>query len=117
MADGFGEFVSGLLKAFSSGAQGTADAFQQDVDSVSRGTLPSQAIKAGGQIIGAMGNPSVNPVTPALKWSRQVFDPNSGWKTAEEKIIPGGDWFTLFMRQGGFGDFFQTLLKAMEKGK
>ena len=112
--DGFGAFLSGLLNAISSGARSTADAFQQDVDSVSEGKLPQQAIKAGGQIIGAMGNQAVNPVTPALRHMRQVFDPKTGWKTVEEQIVPGGDWFTLFTRQGGFGSFLENLLKAME---
>lgn len=114
---GFMDFLGGLLNAVKSGAQGTADAFQQDVDAVSEGQLPPQAMKAGGQIINAMGNPAVNPVTPALRYSRQVFDPNSGWKTVEEKMVPGGDWFTLFTRQGGLGDFLQNLLKQIEKAR
>lgn len=117
MADGFGDFLSGLLKAFTSGARSTADAFQEDVDAVSRGTLPPQAMKAGGQIIGAMANPSVNPVVPAMRYTRRVFDPQTGWQNEIDKVYPGGDWLTLFTRQGGFGDFLSNLLKAMEKGR
>src|SRR5580765_4310639 len=39
---GFQSFLSGLLKSIQSGAQGTADAFQEDVDAVKERRLPPQ---------------------------------------------------------------------------
>ena len=52
---GFRKFLSGLLRSIQSGAQGTADAFYQDVDAVKNRQLPPQALKAGGQVLNAMG--------------------------------------------------------------
>jgi hypothetical protein len=114
MADNFGAFLSGLLDAITTGARGTADAFQQDADAVSQGQLPPQAMKAGGQVINAMGNPSINPVIPALTYTRQVYDPVKDAYDVVSKTYPGGDWTQMFTREGGLGPFLQKLLKSME---
>lgn len=116
--EGFGNFLSGLLRAITSGAQGTADAFQQDVDAVKNRQLPPQAMKAGGQVLNAMGNPSINPMIPALKYTRMGQNPETGelFETFS-KTYPGGDWTQMFTRQGGFGPFLQWLLKGMEQPK
>src|SRR6266576_5875871 len=103
MADNFGAFLSGLLDAISTGARGTADAFQQDADAVGQGQLPPQAMKAGGQVINAMGNPSINPVIPAMRNVKMAFDPAQGWYETGSKTYPGGDWTQMFTREGGLG--------------
>lgn len=113
--EGFQSFLSGLLRSITSGAQGTADAFQEDIDAVKGHRLPPQAIKTGGQVLGSIGNPSINPVIPALKYTRQVYDPLKDAYDVVSKTYPGGDWLQMFTREGGFGPWLQILLKGMEK--
>lgn len=114
--EGIGGFLSGLIDAASRGARSTMDAAQEDFDLIKQGRAPRQAIKAGGQVIGAMGNPAVNPTIPALQYTRKVFDPQTGWQTIN-KVYPGGDWFSIFARMGGFGDPIARLLAAFERGQ
>jgi hypothetical protein len=111
--EGFMGFLSGLLRSIQSGAQGTADAFYEDVDKVKQHRLPPQALKAGGQVLSQMGNPSVNPVIPALQHTRKVFDPASGWSEVS-KVYPGGDMLQMLMRSGNLGPLLETLIKGME---
>lgn len=115
--EGFGNFLSGLLKAISSGAQSTKDAFYEDVDKVAEHRLPPQAMKAGGQVLNAYGNPSINPVIPALRYTRQVYDPVKDAYDVVSKTYPGGDWTQMFTRQGGLGPLLQMLLKGQELPK
>jgi hypothetical protein len=112
--EGFSTFLSGLLKAITSGAQSSKDAFFEDVDKVKEHRLPPQAMKAGAQVLGSMGNPSIAPTIPALTHVRKVFDPATGWSEVA-KTYPGGNWLEMFTRQGGLGPFLETLLKGMEK--
>lgn len=115
MADGFSEFLSGLLDAIKGGARSTTDAFQEDVQAVQEGKLPSQAITAGGQLIGALGSPSINPTIPAMRYVKRAFDPQRGWYEVANKVYPGGDWLQMFTRQGGLGNFLEALLKLSEQ--
>jgi hypothetical protein len=109
---GFQNFLSGLLRSIQSGAQGTADAFYQDVDAVKNRQLPPQALKAGGQVLNAMGNPSINPVIPALRYTRM-----SPGMEPVSKTYPGGDMLQMLMRTGNLGPLLETLIKGMEAPK
>ena len=71
--EGFMSFLSGLLRSIQSGAQSTKDAFDEDVYKVKEHRLPPQALKAGGQMLSQVGNPSVNPVIPALQYTQKSF--------------------------------------------
>ncbi|SRR6266446_3146476 len=115
MADGFGSFLSGLLDSLKMGAQSTADAYQQDVQSMQEGKLPQQAITAGGQALQSLGNPSINPTIPAVRYVTMVFDPEKGWIEQAAKNYAGGDWLQMFTRQGGLGNFLEELLKLSEQ--
>ena len=115
MADGFGSFLSGLLDSLKMGAQSTADAYQQDLQSMQEGKLPQQAISAGGQVLQSMGNPSINPTIPAMRNVTMIFDPDKGWQEAASKVYPGGNWLEMFTRQGGLGNFLEALLKLSEQ--
>ena len=84
--EGFMSFLSGLLSSIQSGAQSTKDAFDEDVYKVKEHRLPPQAMKAGMQTLSQMGNPSVNPVIPALNYTRQVFDPAQGWQDSIKNL-------------------------------
>jgi len=112
--EGFSSFLSGLLKAISSGAQSTKDAFFEDVDAVKEGRMPPQAKKAGIQVLSQMGSPSVNPTIPALTATRRIFDPAKGWIDAEQKLYPGGDLIQMIGRTGGFGEFLRQLFRGMD---
>lgn len=111
--EGFMSFLSGLLKSIQSGAQSTKDAFDEDVYKVKEHRLPPQAMKAGMQTLSQMGNPSVNPVIPALNYTRRVFDPAQGWQEVS-KTYPGGDLLQMLMRTGNLGPLLETLLKGSE---
>lgn len=111
--EGFMSFLTGLLKSISSGAESTKDAFFSDVEDVKGHRLPRQALKTGGQVLSQMGNPSVNPVIPALQHTRKVFDPASGWSEVS-KVYPGGDMLQMLMRTGNLGPLLETLIKGME---
>jgi hypothetical protein len=111
------ELFAKILEPFKEGARSTADAFEQDVESVSEGKAPAQAMKAGGQVLSHMASPSVNPTIPAMQYLRRAFDPQRGWYTVEDKMYPGGDWITMMMRTGNFGPFLETLLRNMEKAR
>jgi hypothetical protein len=108
-------FLEGLLQSIKSGGQSTLDAFQQDIGRLQEGRLPEQAMTAGGQIIGAMGQPAVNPVIPALRYTRSFIPPGATEPEVFSKIYPGGDWLQMFTRQGGFGPLLEQLLKFSER--
>jgi hypothetical protein len=108
-------FLEGLLESIKSGGQSTLDAFQQDIGRLQEGRPPEQAIKAGGQVLGAMGQPAINPMIPALRYTRIFTPPGSETQQAVSQIVPGGDWFQMFTRQGGFGPFLEQLLKFSER--
>ena len=112
--EGFMSFLSGLLKSIQSGAQSTKDAFDEDVYKVKEHRLPPQAMKAGMQTLSQMGNPSVNPVIPALKYSRHVFDDAGNLQDIVSKTYPGGDLLQMLMRTGNLGPLLETLLKGSE---
>lgn len=110
---GFMNFLSTLF-------QPTVDAFQQDVD-VLRGPewrMPPNAAKVAEQALGAMGSPSINPVAPAMRYTRFMPGPEGPGQFIMEqgsKVYPGGDWLTLMMRQGNLGPLLEVLLKSVEK--
>lgn len=111
----------GFLNFLSSLYQPTIDAFDQDVDAVKQGRLPPQAMKTGSQALSMMGNPAVNPVMPAMVKQSGMFGPVNEQgipafrMITNREVAPGGDWLTLMMRQGGFGNFLEQLLKGVEK--
>src|SRR5262245_53783469 len=83
---GFMNFLSTLF-------QPTVDAFQQDVD-VLRGPewrMPPNAAKVAEQALGAMGSPSINPVAPAMRYTRFMPGPEGpgqlSWNKAA-RFIP-----------------------------
>lgn|SRR5262245_17540287 len=107
--EGIGSFLKTLI-------QPTIDAYQQDVSDISEGSLPRQAVKTAGQAMNVLGNPALTPTLPALIYSRKTFDPQTGWQVSKQ-VAPGGDWLSLFTRQGGLGEFLQNLLIQMEKAR
>ncbi len=108
--------LSMLLDILKSGFRATGDAFQQDVDSLKERRPPEQAQKAIMQILSTMGNPAVNQPVPQLVRYSRVFDPKTGWESdLKKQVVNGGDWLTLFMRQGGLGQFLETMLKQYER--
>jgi hypothetical protein len=112
-------FLGGLWDAIMTGAQGTKDAFQSDVQDIQNKRLPREAMKAGGEALAAYGNPAVNPSVPANTVIRRVFDPSTGWQEYVDKAAsyPGGNWLELFSRQGNLGPLIQFLQKFAEKNQ
>jgi hypothetical protein len=110
-------FFGGLWDALQSGARSSADAFQSDVQDIQNRTLPREAMRAAGEGMAAYGNPAVNPAVPALRYAQKIFDPNVGWIDAGGKIVPGGDWLSLFSRQGNLGPLIEALVKFAEKNQ
>jgi hypothetical protein len=110
-------FLGGLWDAIKMGGQSTADAFQQDIQDIQNRRLPRQAMEAGKQVVGAMGQPAVTPTVPAMEYVTRSFDPAAGWIESAPKVVPGGNWLDLFTRQGNLGPLLEALLKFQERTK
>lgn len=117
---GFKEFLAGLLDAFRTGAQGTWDALSDDVTDIKEGNLPHNISRDIPKMLSMIGQPSINPVIPALQYTRYLPGPEGEnqfiIKTAD-KLYPGGDTIAMAIRNGGFGKLMAQLLAAQEGPK
>lgn len=121
-AAGDSNFISGLWNAITSGAQGTADAFQQDVDRVKGGGWPTGIAKDLGTALQFSGTGPLSrgmtglPRIPATRSVQRVFDPDGGWKEINEVITPSMDPIKSLLQGNVFGSEWSDLLMKLLQG-
>lgn len=110
-------FTAPLIEPFKMGAQATADAFQQDVQSVSQGQLPQQAGRALGDIATAYDNPLgvVMPYVPAAQWATKAFDPQAGWQTVRQGVAPMVTPISQYLNMASKDNFLAWMLNQVRR--
>jgi hypothetical protein len=117
-------FLGGLWNAIMSGAQGTGDAFQQDVDRVKGGGPPTGILKDANTAMMMSGTgpaarglgPGMAKI-PATRSVQRVFDPAEGWKEINEVVTPSMDPLKslLTANPSGFTDMLLKLLQLQRQ--
>lgn len=112
---GFMDFLSGLLGSVGSGARGSMDALQTDIDAVKQLKSPPELTKLLSQAMMMTGRGGFGPGLariPAQRVGTKVFDPDKGWIWREFEDLPSVDPIkSLFMKPGDFNDLMSIILQ------
>lgn len=89
---------------------GALDAFDQDVESVSRGGLPRAALKDAQTMLAMTGRGGLGPGMPKIPATRvKTSDPTGGWQETGE-ILPSVDPIKSLGLGNVFGSTFSDIL-------
>jgi hypothetical protein len=96
---------------FGQGVRSSMDALQQDVDSVSRGQMPQQLMRAGEQVMSAYGNPATGVFLPRIPKYASVDDVlNKSLPVPSRVLDKMGEW-DEFIPSGEYATWAQTMLE------